>query len=68
MIVLTNFRNQPRTDYRIGRPSRHLEGALNSDWDGYDADFEPPLHRVQTDAIAWDGMAQVRPVLRPVRR
>ena len=60
VIVLSNFRNQPRTDYRIGLPRPGTwKVRFNSDWDGYDAGFSNhPSTDVQTDAIAWDGMAQ----------
>lgn len=60
VIVLTNFRNQARTNYRIGLPRPGTwKVRFNSDWDGYDAGFSNhPSTDVQTDAIAWDGMAQ----------
>ena len=60
VIVLLNFRDKAWRDYRIGLPRAGTwKVRFNSDWDGYDAGFSNhPSNDVNTDDIAWDGMAQ----------
>ena len=60
VIVLLNFRDKAWSDYRIGLPRAGTwKVRFNSDWDGYDAGFSNhPSNDVNTDDIAWDGMAQ----------
>ena len=60
VIVLTNFSATPYTDYRIGVPRRgRWRVRFNSDWDGYDPEFET-VDSSDADSVAerQDGMDQ----------
>jgi 1,4-alpha-glucan branching enzyme len=58
VVVVANFANAGRTNYRIGVPRNGLwRCRFNSDWAGYDAAFGTwPAWDVQADNQPWDGM------------
>ncbi len=58
VVVLASFSADPHEGYRIGVPRAGLwRVRFNSDWDGYDADFDTVhAHDAASDADAYDGM------------
>ena len=57
-ILVANFANAGRTNYRIGVPRAGLwHCRFNSDWSGYDATFGTwPALDASADNVPWDGM------------
>ncbi|MDZ4756359.1 MAG: alpha-amylase family glycosyl hydrolase [Phycisphaerae bacterium] len=57
-IVVTNFSNNGRTNYRIGVPQAGVwKCRFNSDWTGYDSSFATwPATDVASENQPWDGM------------
>jgi len=60
VIVLVNFSANPYSDYRVGVPrAGRWRVRFNSDWDGYDTEFETvDSLDSDTEAEPQDGMAQ----------
>ncbi len=58
VLVVANFANAGRTNYRIGVPRSGLwRCRFNSDWSGYDAGFGTwPAVDIGAENIPWDGM------------
>jgi 1,4-alpha-glucan branching enzyme len=59
VIVVASFSAEPQHDQRVGVPRPgHWKVRFNSDWDGYDPEFET-IEAFDTDAQPepWDGMA-----------
>jgi len=57
VVVVINFSNQVREDYRIGFPAPGLwKMRLNSDWEGYDGDFDNhPSFDTEAEGKGYDG-------------
>ena len=58
VMVVMNFSNQARHDYRIGLPNWGLwRCRFSSDWSGYSNDFSNIGGQdMQSEAMSWDGM------------
>jgi 1,4-alpha-glucan branching enzyme len=58
VVVVCNFRDQLRENYRIGLPQSGVwRVRFNSDWNGYSSDFGNVFSPdVTGENVAWDGM------------
>lgn len=63
-LVVMNFSNQPRTDYKIGLPSEGVwKLRLNSDWRGYSSAFtDSPAGDLTAASEAYDIFQQSAPI------